>query len=123
MNEIILINHKTQIKKIIIEKLATLRTVPDLFFSVLGQKYKLSLILSCLLIFQITISLSSSPVLEENMSVLRDVWEETSFQLERRQANPGCVLQEQEALWKRIEPVYKVPFEPDMVHIVPKGKF
>ena len=56
------------------------------------------------------------------MAVLRDVWEETSFQLERLQANPDCVRQEQEGLRNRTEPVYKVPFEPDMVHIVPKGK-
>ena len=72
--------------------------------------------------FQINISISGIPVLQEKMVVLRDMWEETSFQLERRQANPGCVTQEQEGLRERREPVYQVPFEPDMVHIVPKGK-
>ena len=68
------------------------------------------------------VSLNGSPVLEEKMVVLRDVWEETSFQLERLQANPDCVKQEQEGLRTRQEPVYHVPFEPDMVQIVSKGK-
>ena len=55
------------------------------------------------------------------MVVLRDIWEETSFQLERRQASPDCVIQEQKGLKTRREPLYKVPFDPDVICIVPKG--
>jgi phosphoribosylformylglycinamidine synthase len=56
------------------------------------------------------------------MTVLRDVWEETSFQLEIRQANPDCVAQERDGLKNRKQPKYKLTFDPDIVHIVPKGK-
>ena len=71
---------------------------------------------------QINISIDGSTVLEDKMVVLRDIWEETSFQLERLQTNPDCVCQEQEGLSKRRDPAYHVPFEPDRVHIVPEGK-
>lgn len=48
------------------------------------------------------------------MTELRDIWEETSFVLERRQANPHCVQQEQTGLKARIAPPYNLTFDPDL---------
>lgn len=56
------------------------------------------------------------------MTVLRDVWEETSFQLERHQTNPKCVTQEQAGLKERLEPPYHVPFESEIISFTPKGR-
>lgn len=42
----------------------------------------------------------------------RDVWEETSFTLERLQAAEECVDQEQSGLKSRTAPVWKLPFTP-----------
>ncbi|WAQ99413.1 PUR4-like protein [Mya arenaria] len=56
------------------------------------------------------------------MTDLRDVWEETSFQLELRQANPICVNQEREGLKVRQAPPYRLTFDPDIIHIIPSGK-
>ncbi|XP_052797256.1 phosphoribosylformylglycinamidine synthase-like isoform X2 [Mya arenaria] len=61
-------------------------------------------------------------VLEGRMTDLRDVWEETSFQLELRQANPICVNQEREGLKVRQAPPYRLTFDPDIIHIIPSGK-
>ncbi len=43
---------------------------------------------------------------------LRDVWEATSFELEKRQAAEECVAQEQAGLATRQAPVWKLPFTP-----------
>eukprot|EP01126_Amoeba_proteus_P052693 TRINITY_DN6388_c0_g1_i3.p1 TRINITY_DN6388_c0_g1~~TRINITY_DN6388_c0_g1_i3.p1 ORF type:complete len:329 (-),score=75.31 TRINITY_DN6388_c0_g1_i3:135-1121(-) len=40
------------------------------------------------------------------MTELRDVWEATSFELEKRQANIKCVLEEQSGLAQRSAPIY-----------------
>lgn len=45
------------------------------------------------------------------MTELRDVWEETSFILETKQANPECVLSEKEGLKKRKHPNWKLSFD------------
>jgi phosphoribosylformylglycinamidine synthase len=49
-------------------------------------------------------------VLNDSVSSLRDVWEATSFQLERLQANPVCVEMEEENLKLRKAPQYKLTF-------------
>jgi phosphoribosylformylglycinamidine synthase len=46
-----------------------------------------------------------------NMPELRDIWEETSFQLEFLQTSRECVLQEMSSLHLRNGPVYKCNFE------------
>lgn len=56
------------------------------------------------------------------MTVLRDSWEETSFELEKLQANPKCVIQEQTALKERLEPPFHIPFESEIINFVPKGR-
>lgn len=58
------------------------------------------------------------------MHELRDIWEETSFVLERRQANPHCVQEEQTGLRHRMSPPYAITFNPDEVSTIqrPVGK-
>ena len=61
-------------------------------------------------------------VLKEKMTVLRDIWEETSFQLERYQTDECCVQQEQDGLKERHEPPYHVPFESEIISFVTRGR-
>ena len=51
-------------------------------------------------------------VLDADMPDLRDLWEETSYRLERLQANPACAEQERESLRERTGPTFRVPFTP-----------
>ena len=60
-------------------------------------------------------------VLDDKMAALRDMWEETSFQLEMLQTNQGCAEQEREGLRHRKAPPFKLTFDPSIVHIIPKG--
>ncbi|ESP01829.1 hypothetical protein LOTGIDRAFT_172386 [Lottia gigantea] len=60
----------------------------------------------------ITVKMNDREVINEEMTILRDIWEETSFQLERYQTNPGCVETEQEGLKHRKSPPYKLTFDP-----------
>ncbi|XP_060065152.1 phosphoribosylformylglycinamidine synthase-like [Ylistrum balloti] len=69
----------------------------------------------------VRLSINGSPVLVDDMPLLRNVWEETSFQLERRQTSTMCVDQEQKVLSEREGPQYHVPFECDIVSFSPKG--
>ena len=48
------------------------------------------------------------------MSGLRAIWEETSFRLERLQANPECVAKEESGLAQRVAPPYKLTFDPNI---------
>lgn len=57
------------------------------------------------------------------MRRLRDVWEETSFRLERRQANVQCVEQEQRELKQRTNPEWKLTFDPNNSAIRSIGTF
>jgi len=61
---------------------------------------------------QIKVAVNGSPVLAEEMVVLRALWEETSYQLERLQANVDCVEQEKNNIYDRRGPEYVLPFEP-----------
>jgi phosphoribosylformylglycinamidine synthase len=54
----------------------------------------------------------AAPCIDNKMTVLRDVWEATSFQLEYRQRNPECVVQEEKGLKLRQTPQWKLTFEP-----------
>jgi phosphoribosylformylglycinamidine synthase len=53
------------------------------------------------------------PCFQGSMTEWRDVWEATSFQLERRQRNPECVRQEEEGLKFRKAPEWKLSFQPE----------
>ena len=52
-------------------------------------------------------------VLDEEMSLLRQWWEETSYQLERLQMNPDCADEEKRNIADRKGPSYTVPFHPE----------
>ncbi|ETN08767.1 hypothetical protein PPTG_22971 [Phytophthora nicotianae INRA-310] len=60
----------------------------------------------------IKVSVNGESVLEDQMADLRDVWEATSFELEKRQCNPECVAQEQRSLRTRTAPSWKLSYEP-----------
>ena len=62
---------------------------------------------------QVTFSYNDTPVLDQDMRVLRSWWEETSYQLEKLQMNPACAEEEKKALYDRKGPAYSVPFTPE----------
>eukprot|EP00560_Eucampia_antarctica_P004903 CAMPEP_0197834212 /NCGR_PEP_ID=MMETSP1437-20131217/21637_1 /TAXON_ID=49252 ORGANISM="Eucampia antarctica, Strain CCMP1452" /NCGR_SAMPLE_ID=MMETSP1437 /ASSEMBLY_ACC=CAM_ASM_001096 /LENGTH=1318 /DNA_ID=CAMNT_0043438737 /DNA_START=100 /DNA_END=4056 /DNA_ORIENTATION=+ len=73
-------------------------------------------------LIQISVGGASSCV-NEKMTVLRDLWEATSFQLERRQRNPDCVAQEEAGLKNRISPQWKLTYKPEATNeTVMKGQ-
>ncbi|KPK01680.1 MAG: phosphoribosylformylglycinamidine synthase, partial [Nitrospira bacterium SG8_35_4] len=67
---------------------------------------------------QITVELrtyDSKPItlLDEDMKVLRDTWEETGYQLEQLQANPHCAEEERMHNFDRKGPDYVLRFTPE----------
>ncbi|RLN44938.1 hypothetical protein BBJ29_007005 [Phytophthora kernoviae] len=60
----------------------------------------------------IKMSVNGVRVLDDQMANLRDVWEATSFELEKRQCNPDCVAQEQKSLSTRSGPAWSVTYQP-----------
>lgn len=60
----------------------------------------------------IEVSVNGTLHLNENMSYLRDLWEETSFLLERCQRLESCVQREQEGLKNRHAPAWALSFVP-----------
>ena len=50
-------------------------------------------------------------VLDEDEKALHDLWEATSFELDKLQSNPACAEQEQEGLKKRHKPAWKLTYE------------
>ena len=61
---------------------------------------------------QIRIRVNDSLVLDEDMRLLRQWWEETSFQLERLQMNPACAEEEKRNIHDRKGPSYHLSFPP-----------
>ncbi len=61
---------------------------------------------------QCEISVNGQQVVSGGTAALRDVWEETSFALERLQAAEECVEAEQQGLKHRRAPVWHLPFTP-----------
>ncbi len=62
---------------------------------------------------QVRIQYNGSLVLDEDMRVLRQEWEETSYQLERLQMNPACADEEKENIYDRSGPSYRLSFVPE----------
>ena len=62
---------------------------------------------------KIRIEVNGEIVLDEDMRVLRETWEETSYQLERLQVNPDCADQEKKNCYDRKGPAYKLSFNPE----------
>ncbi len=52
-------------------------------------------------------------VLDEDMRVLRGIWEETSYQLELLQRDPECAAQEKRNIYDRKGPSYRLSFVPE----------
>ncbi|CAL8309072.1 unnamed protein product [Lota lota] len=61
---------------------------------------------------KVSICVDGQQVLNDKLPVLRALWEETSFQLERLQTNELCARQEEEGLSKRTQPFFKLNFDP-----------
>jgi len=61
---------------------------------------------------KILVTYNSQKVLESNMRVLRERWEETSYQIERLQMNSQCADQERKNIFDRKGPSYIIPFKP-----------
>ena len=51
-------------------------------------------------------------LLNEDMRILREIWEETSYRLDRLQANPECVEEEKRINFDRKSPNYILTFTP-----------
>ncbi|NOY64172.1 MAG: phosphoribosylformylglycinamidine synthase [Nitrospirae bacterium] len=62
---------------------------------------------------EINIKVNGVTVLKEDMTVLREIWEETSYRIDRLQANPECVDEEMRVNRDRKAPPYTITFEPD----------
>ncbi len=62
---------------------------------------------------RIRIAVGGEEVLDEDMRDLRDLWEKTSFQLDRRQADPGCVAEEASGLKHRRAPSWGLSYRPE----------
>jgi len=61
---------------------------------------------------RISVTYNEEVVLNESMPVLRQLWEETSYQLERLQTAPQCADEERENIFKRTGPAYNLSFQP-----------
>eukprot|EP00743_Colponemidia_sp_Colp-15_P005020 GILK01005406.1.p1 GENE.GILK01005406.1~~GILK01005406.1.p1 ORF type:complete len:1312 (-),score=250.82 GILK01005406.1:128-4063(-) len=63
--------------------------------------------------FDVTVKLNGHELLKGDVRTLRDVWESTSFELEKMQCNVHCVKQEQEGLRHRTTPPFHLSFTPE----------
>ena len=63
---------------------------------------------------RITLTYGHDTVLDEDLRVLRDIWEETSHHIDMLQANPRCVTEEKEAIYDRPGPAYHLSFLPEL---------
>ena len=63
---------------------------------------------------RITLRYNEEVVLDEDMLLLRQWWEETSYRLERLQMNPACADEERSAIYARRGPKYHLPFTPEL---------
>ncbi len=63
--------------------------------------------------YLIEITVNNSCVIKEEMPRLRRLWEETSYRIDRLQANPECVEQEWEVNYLRKGPSYSLSFTPE----------
>ena len=61
---------------------------------------------------RVKVSVNGAVVLDGDEKALHDLWEATSFELDKLQSNPACAEQEQEGLKKRHKPAWKLTYEP-----------
>ena len=60
----------------------------------------------------VAVHVDGHEVLGGDIAALRDLWEETSFRIERLQADPECVAAEEAGLRHRVAPAYRLGFAP-----------
>ena len=61
---------------------------------------------------EIVVTYRSEKVLESNLCVIREWWEETSYHIERLQMNSQCADEERKNIFDRKGPSYVIPFDP-----------
>jgi phosphoribosylformylglycinamidine synthase len=61
---------------------------------------------------KVLVTYNSQKVLESSMCVLREWWEDTSYQIERLQINSQCADEERRNIFDRKGPSYIIPFKP-----------
>jgi phosphoribosylformylglycinamidine synthase len=61
---------------------------------------------------EIKVRINNETVLKEDMRDLRETWEETSYRLDKFQANPGCVEEERRTSLDRKGPLFDLSFLP-----------
>ena len=61
---------------------------------------------------EVSVSVAGKEVIADSMPALRDAWEETAFELERRQCAEECVEEEQKGLATRSNPVWNLTYAP-----------
>jgi|Deesub1362A_J573_1020465.scaffolds.fasta_scaffold00045_109 phosphoribosylformylglycinamidine synthase len=86
------------------EKISEILNKAEVPFRVIGETLKEK---------HITITVNDSVVVDESMPVLRSLWEETSYQLERLQANPECADEENRNIFERTAPEFRLTFTPE----------
>lgn len=67
---------------------------------------------------RIRINMNGSTILDEDMRVLRSIWEETSYQIERLQADPECADEEKKNIFAMENPPYKLTFKPEETPLI-----
>ncbi len=86
------------------EEIISLLDKDEIPFSIIGKTTKEK---------RISVKFAVDEVLNEDMRELREIWEETSCQLDRLQANPVCVDEEKKVNFDRSGPDYKLSFTPE----------
>lgn len=71
---------------------------------------------------KIEISVNGEAMIESTTADLFQAWEETSLQLEKKQASTVCVIQEHLSLRRRKGPEYWVSFTPDQMKLTMEPK-
>jgi phosphoribosylformylglycinamidine synthase len=87
-----------------LDVIVALLTASDIPYKVLGRSVSAR---------QIEVRCNGELVLNEKMQTLRQVWEETSYQLERLQMNPACADEEKRNIADRPGPTYHLSFTPE----------
>ncbi|MCL4533829.1 MAG: phosphoribosylformylglycinamidine synthase subunit PurQ [Bacteroidetes bacterium] len=61
---------------------------------------------------QLEVAIGGEALFQEDMRAWREVWEQTSYQIDRLQSNPACVDEERRASFDRPGPTYRVASAP-----------
>ncbi len=87
-----------------LDVIVALLTASDIPYKILGRSVSTK---------QIEVRCNGELVLNEKMQTLRQIWEETSYQLERLQMNPTCADEEKRNIADRPGPTYHLNFTPE----------